>query len=101
MMIWTTSIDPKTGLARATALPPPVPEEHREFINLHGGLYSPFIPEMNGETTTSADAFLDLFPAYEELNEELVEDIGREWIEKWKTALRWFADNEFDVLWWY
>ena len=106
MMTWETAYDKTTGKPYHTT-PPEVPEAYREFLTRNGWFWANFVPTDNEGTTMSADCILENYAVewdeieWEYKNETENREDYKEEYEEWRTALKWFAQNNFTATWWY
>ena len=84
-----------TDTEKIYSMPQPVPEIHRDFVNIYGDHFKIYASLVTDETQTSVANFLDKYPDWSEL---LAADDFTDYVELWtendhnrfRSALQWF-----------
>jgi hypothetical protein len=80
-------------------MPPVVPEEHREFINMKGKVFRIYTDLITDDTSTSVTNFIDKYPEWFDIVEDSnFESCSEYWNEekhnRFYAALKWFSDQD-------
>jgi len=84
------------GSAQEEIVPKPIPEEHREFVQMRGKIYRIYTQLVTDESCTSVANFVDKFPEWSDIVVD--SDFDSSWTEgmhdRFYNALKWFSEQE-------
>jgi hypothetical protein len=92
------------GFEKVYDMPPLVPKEYREFVNMKGKVFRDYVNLVTDEMSTSACNFLDKYPDWSDIveNSEHSEAWNETEHDRFYTALQWFSDQgNYTISWSY
>lgn len=96
-------IDAETGTPYLSEQIATVPPCHRPFVYQKGSFFTCYIPEQVEGRSASPQEFLDTYPLWDDVVEEVVTR-GHSWKEAdhtaFREALRWFANFSYYTFHW-
>ena len=80
------------GLHKIYDIPPVIPKEHREFVNMNGEIFRIYTGLVTDEMSTSVENFVDKYPDWSDIVE-----YSNSWSEdmhnRFYAALKWFSEQ--------
>ncbi len=86
------------GLQKVYGAPPDIPEVHRKYVKMSGGLIGLYMALVTDEVSTSVENFVDKFPNWSNIvSITNFEDFSSTWNEEmhnnFYASLKWFAEQ--------